>query len=36
MQKGKKGEGNKQEVNIGTKRTDPSDKQKGIKQEKRS
>ena len=28
MQKGKKSEVNSQEVNIGTKRTDPSDKQK--------
>lgn len=36
MQKGKTSKGNKQEVNIGTKRTDSSDKNKGIKQEKRN
>ena len=34
MQKGKKNEVNKQEINIGTKRTDRSDKQKKMKQEK--
>ncbi|MGK0468200.1 MAG: hypothetical protein ACJAX4_003520 [Clostridium sp.] len=31
MQKGKKSEVNKQEINIGTKRTDPSNKQKNEK-----
>jgi hypothetical protein len=31
MQKGKKSQVNSQEVNIGTKRTDVSDKQKGGK-----
>lgn len=36
MQKGKKVEVNRQEVNIGTKRTEPSDKNKGVKQEKRN
>jgi hypothetical protein len=36
MQKGKKSETNRQEVNIGTKRTDASDKNKGVKQEKRN
>jgi hypothetical protein len=36
MQKGKKSEANRQEVNIGTKRTDASDKNKGVKQEKRN
>lgn len=34
MQKGKKSEVNGQEINIGTKRTDASDKQKGVKKEK--
>lgn len=36
MQKGKKSEVNSQEVNVGTKRTDASDKNKGVKQEKRN
>ncbi len=36
MQKGKKSEVNSQEVNIGTKRTDASDKQKEVEQEKRN
>ena len=36
MQKGKKSESNGQQVNIGTKRTEPSDKNKGVKQEKRN
>jgi hypothetical protein len=36
MQKGKKSESNKQEVNIGTKRTNSSDKQKDVKLEKRN
>lgn len=36
MQKGKKSQLNGQEVNIGTKRTEPSDKKKGVKQEKRN
>ena len=36
MQKGKKSESNAQQVNIGTKRTEPSDKNKGVKQEKRN
>lgn len=36
MQKGKKSEVNSQDINIGTKRTQPSDEQKGIKQEKRN
>jgi len=36
MQKGKSSEGNKQEVNIGTKRTETGDRQKGVKQEKRN
>ena len=36
MQKGKKSESNGQEVNIGTKRTDASDKHEGVKQEKRN
>lgn len=34
MQKGKKSEVNSQEINIGTKRTNASDKQKKVKQEK--
>lgn len=36
MQKGKKSEANRQEVNIGTKRTDSSDKQKDQKKERRN
>lgn len=36
MQKGKKSDVNSQEVNIGTKRTDASDKQKSMKKEKRN
>lgn len=36
MQKGKKSEVNSQEVNIGTKRTDASDKQKGVKKERKN
>ena len=36
MQKGKKSEVNSQEVNIGTKRTDASDKQKNVKQERKN
>ena len=36
MQKGKKNELNSQEVNIGTKRTDSSDKQKEQKKERRN
>lgn len=36
MQKGKKSEANSQEVNIGTKRTEPSDKQKEQKKERRN
>ena len=36
MQKGKKSEGNSQDENVGTKRTDASHKNKGVKQEKRS
>jgi hypothetical protein len=35
MQKGKKSDINSQEVNIGTKRTKPSDKQK-VKKERRN
>lgn len=35
MQKGKKSEVNSQEINIGTKRTNPSDKQKDVKKRKR-
>jgi len=36
MQKGKKSEVNGQEVNIGTKRTDASDKQKSVKKERKN
>ena len=36
MQKGKKSEVNSQEVNIGTKRTDASDKQKNMKKERKN
>lgn len=36
MQKGKKSEVNGQEVNIGTKRTEPSDKQKDGKKERKN
>ena len=35
MQKGKKSEVNSQAVNIGTKRTNASDRQKDVKLEKR-
>lgn len=34
MQKGKKSDVNKQQVNIGTKRTDRSDKQRKVEKEK--
>ena len=36
MQKCKKSESNAQQANIGTKRMEPSDKNKGVKQEKRN
>lgn len=36
MQKGKKSEVNGQEVNIGTKRTDASDKQKKVKEKRKN
>jgi len=36
MQKGKKNQLNNQQVNIGTKRTDASDKQKEQKKERRN